>query len=519
MKKLCKKMTTLLLMMSFVMISIFKMDKLNVNAASNNLSIGINKNQVVSGDTIDVDINFDLEYDIFYATFYVNYDINYLEFVSSSGNYQPQTNEPSGVIPYKIDASRNSKSVNLKLTFKAKNVGDTSISVNDNIFSLYKPGEEDPVRVDIPSQSASVKVMAVGSDDATLSSIQVGGANLSPAFAKWTLDYKCYVDNSVTSVNIAAASSQGGRVEIAGNTDNLAVGNNYVTITSYAPNGKAMKYNLNIFRLEPPTDPPTEAPTDPPTEPPASFKVTMDGKEYNVSSEFDAGKVPDGFEVELGSYNGKDVITATGSATGFTLMYLVDSEGNGNFYVYDGKNFYPYIVISNSENTYYVFDSRKADTSMAGEEKDVKIKDTAIKGYVDGEYIYFYAMNSNKKYSWYSYDTVEGTIQRLRTTSPEIIEDETTPEDTASTPVTGKNNDGVSFNNKNIIIIGGALLLIVIAGAVIFLISKKTKKYDGYNEEFAATYEHPDEETIEEDIIPVTEDKPEEESAPESEEK
>lgn len=512
-------MTTLLLMMSFVMISIFKMDKLNVNAASNNLSIGINKNQVVSGDTIDVDINFDLEYDIFYATFYVNYDINYLEFVSSSGNYQPQTNEPSGVIPYQIDASRNSKSVNLKLTFKAKNVGDTSISVNDNIFSLYKPGEEDPVRVDIPSQSATVKVMAVGSDDATLSSIQVGGANLSPAFAKWKVEYKCYVDNSVTKVNIDAKSSQGGRVEKSGNTDNLAVGNNYVTITSYAPNGKSMKYTINIIRLEPPTDPPTEAPTDPPTEPPASFKVTMDGKEYNVSSEFDAGKVPDGFEVELGSYNGKDVITATGSATGFTLMYLVDSEGNGNFYVYDGKNFYPYIVISNSENTYYVFDSRKADTSMAGEEKNVKIKDTAIKGYVDGEYIYFYAMNSNKKYSWYSYDTVEGTIQRLRTTSPEIIEDETTPEDTASTPVTGKNDDGVSFNNKNIIIIGGALLLIVIAGAVIFLISKKTKKYDGYNEEFAATYEHPDEETIEEDIIPVTEDKPEEESAPESEEK
>lgn len=508
MKKICKKMIILLLMMSFVMISIFKMDKLNVNAASNNLSIGINKNQVVSGDTINVDINFDLEYAIFYATFYVNYDINYLEFVSSSGNYQPQTNEPSGVIPYQIDASQNSKSVNLKLTFKAKNVGDTSISVNDNIFSVYKPGEEEPVRVDIPSQSASVKVMAVGSDDATLSSIQVGGANLSPAFAKWTVDYVCYVNNSVTSVNVAAASSQGGRVEIAGNTNNLAVGNNYVTITSYAPNGKAMKYNLNIFRLEPPT------------EPPASFKVTIDGKEYNVSSEFDAGKVPDGFEVELGSYNGKDVITATGSATGFTLMYLVDSEGNGNFYIYDGKNFYPYIVISNSENTYYVFDSRKADTSMAGEEKDVKIKDTAIKGYVDGEYIYFYAMNSNKKYSWYSYDTVEGTIQRLRTTSPEIIEDETTTlEETASTQVTAKNDDGVSFNNKNIIIIGGALLLIVIAGAVVFLISKKTKKYDGYNEEFAATYDHPDEETIEEDITPVTEDKTEKESVPESEEK
>lgn len=147
---------------------------------------------------------------------------------------------------------------------------------------------------------------------------------------------------------------------------------------------------------------------------------------------------------------------------------------------------------------------------MAGEEKDVKIKDTAIKGYVDGEYIYFYAMNSNKKYSWYSYDTVEGTIQRLRTTSPEIIEDETTtPEETASTPVTGKNDDGVSFNNKNIIIIGGALLLIVIAGAVVFLISKKTKKYDGYNEEFAATDEKTQEEATAEleEVSKETEEK------------
>lgn len=61
--------------------------------------------------------------------------------------------------------------------------------------------------------------------------------------------------------------------------------------------------------------------------------------------------------------------------------------------------------------------------------------------------------------------------------------------------------------------------MIVIAGAVIFLISKKEKKYNGYNEEFAATYDHPDEETIEEDIIPVTEDKTEEKSVPESEEK
>lgn len=506
--KLIKIMLIALLCISICFTIFSKPEK--TYASEGTITVKASAGEVIAGNTITVEVKLNNPAGITSANFELIYDGNIFAYVSGMDG-----SGFNGVIPFSVTGGATEQTeYKWNITFKANQTGTCNFTIKGYQFIDTDVNDFSPA-----CGSASVKVMAVGSDDATLSSIQVGGANLSPAFAKWTQDYVCYVNNSVTSVNIAAASSQGGRVEIAGNTDNLAVGNNYVTITSYAPNGKAMKYNLNIFRLEPPTEPPTEAPTDPPTEPPASFKVTIDGKEYNVSSEFDAGKVPDGFEVELGSYNGKDVITATGSATGFTLMYLVDSEGNGNFYVYDGKNFYPYIVISNSENTYYVFDSRKADTSMAGEEKDVKIKDTAIKGYVDGEYIYFYAMNSNKKYSWYSYDTVEGTIQRLRTTSPEIIEDETTPEETASTPVTGKNDDGVSFNNKNIIIIGGALLLIVIAGAVIFLISKKEKKYNGYNEEFAATYEHPDEETIKEDIIPVTEDKPEEESVPESEEK
>lgn len=500
--KLIKMMLIALLCISICFTIFSKPEK--TYASEGTITVKASAGEVIAGNTITVEVKLNNPAGITSANFELIYDGNIFAYVSGMDG-----SGFNGVIPFSVTGGATEQTeYKWNITFKANQTGTCNFTIKGYQFIDTDVNDFSPA-----CGSASVNVTAPpapGSDDATLSSIQVGGANLSPAFAKWTVDYVCYVNNSVTSVNIAATSSQGGRVEIAGNTNNLAVGNNYVTITSHAPNGKAMKYNLNIFRLEPPTDPPTEAPTDPPTEPPASFKVTIDGKEYNVSSEFDASKVPDGFEVELGSYNGKDVITATGSATGFTLMYLVDSEGNGNFYVYDGKNFYPYIVISNSENTYYVFDSRKADTSMAGEEKDVKIKDTAIKGYVDGEYIYFYAMNSNKKYSWYSYDTVEGTIQRLHTTSPEIIEDETTtPEETASTLVTGKNDDGVSFNNKNIIIIGGALLLIVIAGAVIFLISKKTKKYDGYNEEFAATDEKTQEEATAEleEVSKETEEK------------
>lgn len=359
--KLIKIMLIALLCISICFTIFSKPEK--TYASEGTITVKASAGEVIAGNTITVEVKLNNPAGITSANFELIYDGNIFAYVSGMDG-----SGFNGVIPFSVTGGATEQTeYKWNITFKANQTGTCNFTIKGYQFIDTDVNDFSPA-----CGSASVNVTAPpapGSDDATLSSIQVGGANLSPAFAKWTVDYVCYVNNSVTSVNIAATSSQGGRVEIAGNTNNLAVGNNYVTITSHAPNGKAMKYNLNIFRLEPPTDPPTEAPTDPPTEPPASFKVTIDGKEYNVSSEFDAGKVPDGFEIELGSYNGKDVITATGSATGFTLMYLVDSEGNGNFYVYDGKNFYPYIVISNSENTYYVFDSRKADTSWQAKKR------------------------------------------------------------------------------------------------------------------------------------------------------
>ena len=287
--KLIKIMLIALLCISICFTIFSKPEK--TYASEGTITVKASAGEVIAGNTITVEVKLNNPAGITSANFELIYDGNIFAYVSGMDG-----SGFNGVIPFSVTGGATEQTeYKWNITFKANQTGTCNFTIKGYQFIDTDVNDFSPA-----CGSASVKVMAVGSDDATLSSIQVGGANLSPAFAKWTLDYKCYVDNSVTSVNIAAASSQGGRVEIAGNTDNLAVGNNYVTITSYAPNGKAMKYNLNIFRLEPPTEPPTEAPTDPPTEPPASFKVTIDGKEYNVSSEFDAGKVPDGFEIELG---------------------------------------------------------------------------------------------------------------------------------------------------------------------------------------------------------------------------
>ena len=351
--------------------------------------------------------------------------------------------------------------------------------------------------------SASVKVWAVGSDDATLSNIQIGGATLSPAFAKWTLDYTCYVGNGVTSVTISAPSSQGGKVEIAGNYTNLAVGNNYITIKSHAPNGKVMTYKVNIFRLEPPTEPPTPAPTEPPTEPPADIAIKIDGVEYNVSSDYSQDIIPQGFYVDLDTYNGKDVMVAKNDAMGLTLMYLVDSEGNGEFYIYDGNNFYRYVVIKSINGSYIVYDSRKAGTGLEGTESDMMIGEQIIRGYQDvlnKDFVYFYGMNSSKEFGWYSYDLKDNSIQRMNVPTFEepTVEEETTPSETVPSETTPekettsviRQNKSNIFSFRNIFLVTTIGLLVVVTVLLIYMGCTR-KKNDTVDEE----------EEIEEEIV------------------
>ena len=236
--KLIKIMLIALLCISICFTIFSKPEK--TYASEGTITVKASAGEVIAGNTITVEVKLNNPAGITSANFELIYDGNIFAYVSGMDG-----SGFNGVIPFSVTGGATEQTeYKWNITFKANQTGTCNFTIKGYQFIDTDVNDFSPA-----CGSASVKVMAVGSDDATLSSIQVGGANLSPAFAKWTQDYVCYVNNSVTSVNIAAASSQGGRVEIAGNTDNLAVGNNYVTITSYAPNGKAMKYNLNIFRL------------------------------------------------------------------------------------------------------------------------------------------------------------------------------------------------------------------------------------------------------------------------------
>ena len=105
---------------------------------------------------------------------------------------------------------------------------------------------------DIGTVSYSVTIAKPLSNVNTLSNLSVAGCTLSPAFNSSTTTYSVgEVDFDVTTLNVTATPTEGtAKVSVSGN--NLAVGNNTVTVTVTAENGSAKYYQINVVRKQDP---------------------------------------------------------------------------------------------------------------------------------------------------------------------------------------------------------------------------------------------------------------------------
>ena len=455
-------------------------------AADNTLTVSVNTTDVIVGNNVNVTVTLSYSKGINTAQFNLNYDPSMFTYVSGDADGSSY----AGSIPIIYMPNDFPTSCTWNFTFKATKTGTGNFTTTGITFIDPDVNSFNPTR-----NTASIKIWAQGSDDATLSSLQVAGASLSPDFAKWTTAYTVYVGSDVTSVDIAAATSQGGRVEIAGNTTNLSYGNNVITVTSYAPNGKTMNYTITVVRPEPVTEPPTTIP-EPTTEPPEWSEIKLDGVIYHINSEFSKDVVPSGFETEIYDYNDNEVLAATNVKLNLTLFYLVDEEENGKFFIYDKteNTFYPFIRIEFLENRYIVIDAAKSDSKPENaEQKKISIGENEIDAYVNSDnsdFAYFYALNQNGVYSWYCYDKAEKTIQRVSKTSMnavesgaqnETAEEETSAEKDGTNNLASENESLKDANNglihiRNIAIIVAGVLFVVLAGLIVFLLAHKSEK-------------------------------------------
>ncbi len=239
MKKFLSVFTLFTLLISVFMIK--------VSAASGSLT---GPSTARAGDTITVSFR------ISGGTFYgysgsLSYDSSVLTLqgvYNSAGSNWAFTSSGNNIVAY--DNTGNNHPVTSAFTAKFRvNSGvspQTSISVR---FSGTASGGGSETGI---SGSYSAVVAAPLSGDATLSSLKVSNATLSPNFSPNTTSYSCgTVGFDVSKLGVTAtANADGAKVSISGSA--LSVGNNKVYIKVTAPNGASKTYVISVTREQDP---------------------------------------------------------------------------------------------------------------------------------------------------------------------------------------------------------------------------------------------------------------------------
>ena len=461
-------------------------------AASGSMSITA-PGEAIIGQNITVTIAMSSAVSILAMQFNFNYNAELFDYVSAEGA-DVGTTSPSGTIPFRDESSGKNK-YEIKVVLKPKAIGTANFSATDMVALGVENNKK--TRIDLQSNSPTTQVMAEPEtedptfSDATLSSLSIAETSLKEPFAKWTINYSCSVPYDVTVLHISAKSSQGGKTEVGGPWDNLAVGNNVITVKSYAKSGKVMTYTINVNRASAPapapeTEPATEPETETETEPVKDTTVTIDGKEYVISKTFPEDEIPDGYTAGTLDISGDTIETATNDVTGLNLVYLTDADENGAIYIYDKetKTFEKYIAFKSGKNVYVYLDASHASEKPEGmAETKCEIQGTEVKVYTpdkDSEFVYFYAVNSKGERIWYVYDTVEKTIQRSNNTSSQpAISDDNMQKELDSLK---QDNDKLTesraslIKGRNITFIAGGVVLAALIVLVVVLAAHKSEE-------------------------------------------
>lgn len=148
--------------------------------------------------------------------------------------------------------------------------------------------------------------------------------------------------------------------------------------------------------------------------------VEVNGKVYTLSSDFEESEIPNGYVESTLNYSGTDYKIVVDETTGVQLGYLVDSNSNGEFFMYvsDNATFAPYEQIKISDTTSIILlsdvtgitlpDTYSSTTVLVNGQKFPAWQDTE-----NTEMCILYALNSNGTKALYQYDSAEETYQKF----------------------------------------------------------------------------------------------------------
>lgn len=399
-----------------------------VYAASASVSISTSVNSTTVGNTIAVTIGIAADEVIGYGVA-IAYDPAMLEYQGGGDG------GGSGTITIINEGDGTTTSYSRTLMFKAVGVGTVKLQSSEfaggifgyNSGTLAVTWGSATVTVAAPQAPASTEgggnsgdgttEALKGSGDNSLKSLEISPGTLSPAFQPGTTAYSVTLPEDTTSIVVSAVPNDAKATVAVSHNNDLEPGENKTYIVVTAENGTQKTYVLNITCGEAKEPDEAEAQT-----------VTVNEAEYAIASakQLETVEAPEGFIAGETDYKGIKVPVYHSPNRKLQLMYLLDAEGQGKWYIYTEKteNFTLYIEERNAANRYVILTPGEDVVIPDGYQKsELNLNGTPVTSYVcngGDSIVLIYAMNLDGEPGFYFYDTVEGTYQRYH--ESEILE-------------------------------------------------------------------------------------------------
>lgn len=212
----------------------------------------------------------------------------------------------------------------------------------------------------------------------------------------------------------------------------------------------------------------------------------VQGKTMTIASKIPSDKVPSQFKTETVTYNGNDIKVCKYDAGDVYLVYLLDEEKNGEFYVLNmQKNVVTsYITVGTEDNSLILLLAPDNATVSSSYGKTVfavsetagitayqynQSEDTLKADAILGEYYYVYGITQDGTTGWYLYDNVGKTFVRAVT---DLSVDLDAGSDTEAAPAEDNSLDKMIIVGLGVLCVIFFVLMIVFAGK-----SRSARKY------------------------------------------
>lgn len=475
MKTVLKKIIPFIITLAIVL------SALTVSVAAAGSSVAFSKSTLTVGEELTVTARFSTSSSdqMYGLEGFITYDPNVLEFVSGD-NCNVLTKGKAKIVLQSAGKTNLSETIK----FKSLKSGTSTIALENLVYVNTNEEEKN-----LSGCSAVVTVTnpsAEASSNTNLKNISTSSGTLTPKFNPDVTSYSVTIANDVEELWLSVSKGDSKQTYVVEGSRNMKVGQNKRVVVVTAENGDTKKYTVNITRLDANgqmTEPPTE---DEPLN--DLSEVVVDDQTMYVEEDLTGAELPSGFTVIEYAFDGKTIPALSDDTYIILMLRLPDNSASG-FYVYDNDGvFTKLITLTIGGQIFHIMPTDEVPDGYSAV-NDFTIGEVTVPAYKSdkaglGDFALVYAKGPGGQTGFYSYDTVDNTIQRVVEPKEEEKTDEAIGDTDKKTDIITSFME-LNTNGKIVVITILAIIILLIAAVVVLIIkiASSSKADDDFEEE------------------------------------